>query len=114
MLELIIECGMQLLQTVEGEKLPRVIQTVVSQFAAEPGVCQFTMYVNEPGLCKYDEAQRRLVTPKGKHLRKVEVLKTKPSEGPTVPMMILCKCQVAFHNDTNHKAHYAKDIVTSN
>lgn len=111
MLELIIERGMQLLQTSEGEKLPRVVQTVVSQFAAEPGTCQFTMYVNEPGLCKFDEQKKTITTPRGLRLRKVEVLKHKPSEGPTVPAMVLCKCQVAFHYPTNHKAHFVNALA---
>lgn len=111
MLELIIERGMQLLQTAEGEKLPRVIETLVRQFGGEAGECQFTIYVNEPGLCKYDEQKKRLSTPKGLHLRKVEVLKHKPSEGPTVPAKILCRCQVSFQYDTTHKAHFVNALA---
>jgi hypothetical protein len=111
MLELIIEKGMQILQTTEGEKLPRVIETMVRQFAAEPGQCQFTMYVGEPGLCKYDDLKKRIITPGGLPLRGVEVLKHKPSGGPTIPAMVLCKCTVAFHYNTNHKAHYINAIA---
>ncbi len=111
MLELIIERGMQILQTSEGEKLPRVIKTVVGQFAAEPGECQFTMYVDQPGLCRYDNLKKRLITPGGLRLRYVEVLKYKPSEGPTVPAMVLCKCQVGFHYNTNHKAHFTQALA---
>lgn len=111
MLELIIERGMQIIQTNEGEKLPRVVETLVRQFAAEPGQCQFTMYVNEPGLCRWDETQKRLTTPGGKHLRHVEVLKTKPKENALTPAMVLCKCQVGFHFDTKHKAHYTNALA---
>lgn len=112
MLELIIERGMQLLQTPEGEKLPRVIETLVKQFAAEAGQCQFTMYVNSPGLCQYDDIKKRLTTPGGKHLRKVEVIRTKPAESQLIPAMVLCKCQIAFHYDTSHKAHFA-DVIAN-
>ena len=111
MLELIIERGMQLLQTSEGEKLPRVVQTVVSQFAGEPGQCQFTIYVNQPGLCKYDDLKNRLITPGGLALRSVDVLKVKPAESETKPAMVLCKCLVAFHYPTNHKAHFINDLA---
>ncbi len=107
MLELIIERGMQILQTSEGEKLPRVVETMVRQLAAEPGQCQFTMYVDQPGLCKYDDLKKRLTTPGGLALRGVEVLKYKPAEGELKPAMVLCKCTVAFHYNTTHKAHFA-------
>lgn len=111
MLELIIERGMQILQTAEGEKLPRVIETLVRQFAGEPGQCQFTMYIDEPGLCKYDDLKKRLITPGGLTLRHVEVLKYKPSEGPLKPAMVLCKCTVGFHYNTTHKPHYINAIA---
>lgn len=110
MLELIIERGMQIIQTNEGEKLPRVVETMVRQYAAEPGQCQFTMYVNQPGLCRYDESKKRLTTPGGKHLRNVEVLKYKPAESELIPAMVLCKCQVGFHYNTTHRAHYAAAV----
>lgn len=111
MLELIIERGMQILQTSEGEKLPRVIETMVRQFAAEPGQCQFTMYVNQPGLCKYDESKERLTTPGGKHLRNVEVIKSKPAESEVIPAMVMCKCVVGFHHNTTHKEHYVNVLA---
>ena len=111
MLELIIERGMQLLQTSEGEKLPRVKQTVINQTDSMPGLCQFTMYVNQPGLCKYDEKTGTVTTPKGLRLKKVEVIKHKPSEGPTIPAMIMCKCTVSFHYDTNHKHHFINALA---
>lgn len=106
MLELIIERGMQILQTTEGEKLPRVIETLVRQKAAEPGLCQFTMFVDAPGLCKYNDLEKTLTTPGGLKLRHVEVLKYKPMQSPTEPAKVLCQCHVAFHYDTKHKAHY--------
>ena len=106
MLELIIERGMQIIQTGEGEKLPRVIETMVRQYAAEPGKCQFTMYVNQPGLCKYDESKKRLSTPGGKYLRDVEVIKYKPAESETIPAMVLCSCLVGFHYNTTHRPHF--------
>ena len=111
MLELIIERGMQLLQTSEGEKLPRVVQTVVSQIAAEPGHCQFTMCVNQPGLCRYDDIKKRIITPRGKHLRDVEVLRFKAQESELQPAIVLCKCKVAFFSDTNHKPHYINNLA---
>lgn len=111
MLELIIERGMQLLQTSEGEKLPRVVETVVRQFGGEPGQCQFTMYVNQPGLCRYDDLKNRIITPGGLALRKVEILKFKPAESEVKPAMVLCKCPVSFHYPTNHKAHYINALA---
>jgi len=111
MLELIIERGMQLLQTSEGEKLPRVVQTVVGQLWGEPGECQFTIYINQPGLCKYDDLKNRLITPGGLALRGVEVLKVKPAENEVKPAMALCKCKVAFNYPTNHKAHFVNALA---
>ena len=110
MLELIIERGMQILQTSEGEKLPRVIETLVRQLAAEPGQCQFRMYVDGPGLCKYDDRKKRITTPGGLALRGVEVLKYKPAESELKPAMVLCKCVVAFHYPTTHKAHFSQVV----
>lgn len=111
MLELIIERGMQILQTSQGEKLPRVIETMVRQYAAEPGKCQFTMFVNEPGLCKYDPAKNRITTPGGYELRNVDVQKFKPAESELKPAIVLCSCSVGFHYNTNHRAHYAATIA---
>lgn len=110
MLELIIERGMQILQTSEGEKLPRVVETMVRQLAAEPGQCQFTMYVDGPGLCKYNDLKKRITTPGGLALRGVEVLKYRPAESELKPAMVLCKCVVAFHYPTTHKAHFSQVV----
>lgn len=112
MLELIIERGMQLLQTSEGEKLPRVIETVIRQRGGEPGHCQFTMFVDDAGCCKYQRDKQRLITPRGKHLRNVKVLKYKDAEGPTIPAKVLCECTVAFFLDTVHKKHF-ENLVTA-
>ena len=106
MLELIIEKGMHLLQTGEGEKLPRVVETVVRQKAAEPGLCQFTIFVNEPGLCRYDDIKKQFSTPRGKHLRDVKVLKTRPRQNELIPEMLLCECQVAMYYETSHRHHF--------
>lgn len=111
MLELIIERGMHYLQTMQGEKLPRVVQTVVSQFKAEPGECQFTMYVDEPFGCQYDQRKKRIVTPGGVPLARVEVLKYKPGDGKLIPAMVLCKCRVALQYDTNHKPHFVNTLA---
>lgn len=111
MLELIIERGMQLLQTPAGEKLPRVIETLIRQMAAEPGVCQFTMFVNEPGLCKYDEHKKQVSTPGGYLLRKVEVLKYKPAESVTNPAKVLCQCTISFQYNTTHRPHFVASAV---
>lgn len=111
MLELIIERGMQLLQTTEGEKLPRVIETMVGQKAAEPGFCRFTMFVDDAGCCKYEKDKQRLTTPGGKLLRDVKVLKYKDAEGPTVPAKVLCECTVGFFHNTTHRAHFANVIA---
>lgn len=105
MLELIIERGMQLLQTTEGEKLPRVVETVVRQLAAAPGECTFTMFVNQPGLCRYDG--RRITTPGGNTLRQVQVLKSKPAVSELEPEKLMCRCSIAFHYNTGHRAHFA-------
>ena len=116
MLEVIIERGCQLLQTYEGEKLPRVVATMIQQHAAEPGNCQFTMCVNQPGLCKYDDHKKALTTPAGNTLKGVEIMKFKPAESELIPAIVLCKCQVGFHHNTNHKPHYpaAKSLINAN
>lgn len=106
-LELIIERGCQYLQTIQGEKLPRVRETLIRQKLAEPPHCEFTMWVNEPGGCKYDDRKKHLSTPGGFPLTKVEVLKYKPSEGELKPAMVLCRTRVALNYNTNHKPHFA-------
>ena len=106
-LELIIERGCHYLQTIQGEKLPRVVETLVRQLKTEPPTCEFTMWVNEPYGCKYDERKNRLSTPGGFPLTKVEVLKYKPSESELKPGMVLCRCRVALNYNTNHKPHFA-------
>lgn len=114
MLELIIERSMQILQTTEGEKLPRVIETCVRQKMSEPGTCQFTMWVNQPGLCRYDDRQRSLRTPAGNLLRFVTVHKHRPGANTLEPDMILCESPVAFHHDTKHRAHYPAPTASAN
>jgi hypothetical protein len=111
MLELIIERGMQLIQTPEGEKLPRVVETMLRQFAAEPANCQFTMYVNQPGLCRFDDRANTITTPRGLRLREVKVLKSKPAESELIPALVLCECKVAFNYDTKHKAHFVNALA---
>lgn len=106
-LELIIERGCHYLQTIQGEKLPRVVETLVRQHKVEPPHCDFTMWVGEPGGCRYDERKKRLITPGGFPLTKVEVLKYKPAESELKPAMVLCRCRVALKYDTNHKPHFA-------
>lgn len=105
-LELIIERGCHYLQTIQGEKLPRVVSTQVTQHRTEPPQCDFTMFVGEPFGCKYDERKKRLTTPGGFPLTKVEVLKYKPSESELNPAMVLCRCRVALNYNTNHKPHF--------
>lgn len=106
-IELIIERGCHYLQTIQGEKLPRVVETLIRQKLAEPPQCDFTMFVNEPFGCKYDERKNRISTPGGLLLTRVEVLKHKPSEGELHPAMVLCRTRVALAHNTNHKPHFA-------
>ena len=107
MLELIIERGCQLLQTSEGEKLPRVVETLVRQKMAEPGLCQFTIHVNSPGCCRYDDQKKQVATPAGQTLKTVRVLKFKPAESELIPALVLCECHVSFHYNTSHRPHFA-------
>ena len=58
-----------------------------------------------------DDIKKRIITPRGKHLRDVEVLRFKAQESELQPAIVLCKCKVAFFSDTNHKPHYINNLA---
>ena len=108
MLELIIERGMQILQTSEGEKLPRVVETDGAPTGCRAGAMPVHDVCGWSGPLQIRRPEKRITTPGGLALRGVEVLKYKPAESELKPAMVLCKCVVAFHYPTTHKAHFRR------
>lgn len=105
MLEVIIEKNGHFLQTREGEKLPRLIATRISQKLLEPGECDFMIMVNAEGCCRFNEKLQMLITPNGTMLP-VVVVGIMPKTEKQPYEVARCKCQVHFPYDTDHKKHF--------
>lgn len=99
----IVENGYQILQTPGGERVNRIIETIICQgIEKEEATCQFTALVNFNDSLIYDTETNELKTGLGEVLN-VKILRFAPISNQHPVDAITAKCSVIFPYDTNHQ-----------
>ena len=104
-----VKDGVQYLASPDGTQIPRLIYTKIEQNLKEPGVCEFTAYVNSGhgvllegnNNLVYHEKTKLLMLNYREHLP-VTILEYHPGSKDT-PSKIRATCLVDFVNTSNKK-----------
>lgn len=115
-LNVIIEDGCHFLQSPNGDKIPRIVSTKISQYLRNPGSCEFDVMINMgPEYCTYEPVENTLKMPSGEVLPvSIEFASALQFDKKTIDT-VRAHCKVVFPYQTQHKTLIpAPEPITNN